>query len=94
MRIIEITALASGAHRNQNGNLTVVPEGWAVIPEEMELPDSFPFVNLVTEGQTVVGMTAGVVPEPEPIPEQTTTEERLQILEESMAALLEGEETE
>ena len=94
MHIIEITALASGAHRNQNGDLTAVPEGWAVIPEEIELPDSFPFVNLVTEGQTVVSMTAGVVPEPEPIPEQTTTEERFQRLEESMAALLEGEETE
>ena len=36
MTIIEIIALNNGAHRNQTGNISVVPDGWAVLPEEME----------------------------------------------------------
>lgn len=44
-RIIEIAQLVNGAHRNQtfHGSL---PEGWAVIPGDMELPVTFPFVEL------------------------------------------------
>ena len=33
MRIIEIAALDNGAHRNQDSQLSKVPEGWALIPE-------------------------------------------------------------
>ena len=65
MRIIEIKALENGAHRNQESNFDIIPEGWAVIPEEMEIPDTFPFVNITTENETVTSMTAGVMPEPE-----------------------------
>ena len=36
MTIIEIQALENGAHRNQSGQLKVIPEGWAVIPEEID----------------------------------------------------------
>lgn len=46
MRIIEIAALPSGGHRNQSGTLTVLPAGWAIIPEELTLPAAFPFVSL------------------------------------------------
>jgi hypothetical protein len=74
MRLIEILALDNGAHRNFNADMEVpVPEGWAVIPEEMENPDTFPFVNIeakeVDGVMTVTSMTAGVMPEPEPKPE-------------------------
>ena len=43
MRIIEIKALANGAHANQtvDGNFSV-PSGWAVIPGDMSTPN-FPF---------------------------------------------------
>lgn len=74
MRIIEIQALPNGAHRNQTGNFHAVPNGWAVIPEDVPIPETFPFVDLVVEGNTVVSMTAGVVPEPEPQPEPGPTE--------------------
>ena len=71
MRIIEITALSNGAHRNQSGFVGTVPEGWAVIPDSVELPN-FPF-GIVTAAEidgvmTVTEWIAGEMPEPEPDP--------------------------
>lgn len=83
MRIIEIAALSNGAHRNQkNSGVLSVPVGWAVIPDDMLIPDTFPFVDIAVVGgedaPVVVSMTAGVVPDPEPVPvpdpEPTDTE--------------------
>lgn len=84
MQIIEIQARLNGAHRNQSGEGTLsIPEGWAVIPEDMELPESFPFVDIETERYTpedaepymvVTVMTAREVPEPEPEPEPEPTQ--------------------
>ena len=48
MKIIEIAALENGAHRNQNGTLSKVPEGWAMIPEDMVL-ENFPFGEVTAE---------------------------------------------
>lgn len=75
MKLIEITALSNGAHRNQTYNGAIVPDGWAVIPDSMSIPDTFPFVNLTVDGQTVTSMTAGTIPEPEPEPEPEPTAE-------------------
>lgn len=76
MRIIEINALDNGAHNNQTINGVIpVPEGWAVIPDDMTIPDTFPFVNITVADSDeesvpfVTSMTAGEVPEPEPEPE-------------------------
>lgn len=74
MRIVEIKALDNGAHRNQTGNFSTIPDGWAEIPAAVAIPETFPFVDLAVEGQRVVSMTAGVVPEPEPQPEPEPTE--------------------
>lgn len=47
MRIIEIAALSNGAHRNQaTENDIILLDGWAVIPDDMTVPASFPFVNI------------------------------------------------
>lgn len=62
MRIIKIAAEANGAHRNQSGGTVKVPEGWAVIPNEMLLPPSFPFVDIEVEGQTIISMVASEIP--------------------------------
>lgn len=107
MRIIEILPLENGAHRNQTGNLDKVPEGYAQIPEDMTIPDTFPFVDIeVTEetrynevaryneetGETVIEqvpytvpvvskMTAGVMPDPVPLPEpRPSTDDVINIL--------------
>lgn len=74
MRIVEIQALDNGAHRNQTTTSTTIPDGWAVIPEGVEIPETYPFVDLVVQGNQVVSMTAGVVPQPEPEPEPEPTE--------------------
>lgn len=65
MRIIEIAALSNGAHRNQTGTFSTVPDGWAVIPESIVIPDTFPFVSIEADGQTVISMTAGIIPIPD-----------------------------
>lgn len=64
MFLVEIKALENGAHRNQNGGTTKVPDGWAVIPKGMEVPDTFPFVDIEVEDGIVVSMTAREKPEP------------------------------
>jgi hypothetical protein len=84
MRIIEIEMLENGGHRNQNSNYTFVPEGWAVIPEDMETPN-FPFGNITVEEidgvPTVTQWEAGKFPEPKPEPKtEPTTEELLNII--------------
>ena len=76
MKLIEVVALSNGAHRNQMCNFEMpVPDGWAVIPEDMTIPDTFPYVNITVDGTTVTSMMAGVVPEPEPEPEPEPTAE-------------------
>lgn len=55
MQIIEINALPNGAHNNQTCHGKLL-EGWAYIPDDMELPESFPFVNITVDGDTVTGM--------------------------------------
>ena len=74
MTIIEIAALENGAHRNQTGVFAVIPDGWAVIPEGMTIPETFPFVEVTAEGGAVTSLTAGTVPEPGPEPEPTMAE--------------------
>ena len=50
MKIIEINALENGAHKNQNcDKLKAAPDGWAIIPDNMEIPQTFPFVNITVD---------------------------------------------
>lgn len=65
MKIIEIKTQANGAHRNQEGTFATVPEGWAEVPSGIQIPDTFPFVNITVEDCVVTSMTAGTMPEPE-----------------------------
>ena len=65
MRIIEIAALSNGAHRNQTGTVSIITSGWAVIPENIVIPDTFPFVSIEVNGQTVTSMIAGIIPVPD-----------------------------
>ena len=75
MLIIEIAALENGAHRNDRlDSFKNIPDGWAIVPAEIEIPDTFPFVNIEVEDGVVTSMTAGVVPEPEPMPEPEPTD--------------------
>lgn len=78
MRIVEIKALDNGAHRNQSGYLLEIPEGYAQIPDDMELKN-FPFGKVTAKEidgvMTVTEWVAGVIPEvEEPEPPITETE--------------------
>jgi hypothetical protein len=80
MRIIEIAALDNGAHRNQTFH-GVLPDGWAIIPDDMET-ENFPFGEVeaaeIDGVMTVTKWTPGVMPEPEPeVEPEPTTEDIL-----------------
>ena len=64
MNIIEINAFTNGAHRNQSG-ANVLPEGWAIIPDDIIIPESFPFVDIEVDGNIVTSMTARELPKPD-----------------------------
>jgi hypothetical protein len=79
MNIVEIAPLSNGAHRNQDG-LAACPTGWAVIPDGMETPSTYPFVNITVSDATppvVLKMEAGTVPEPEPMTPGISAEDTL-----------------
>ena len=69
MTIIQIKAQSNGAHANQTTSMPLpeIPEGWAVVPEDMAIPDTFPFVSIEVDGQVVISMSPSVVPDPEPV---------------------------
>ena len=82
MKIIRIQKNQNGSHDNVTGGSIFPPPGWAVVPDEMEIPETFPFVEIEVEGNVVTKMTAGVVPEPEPDTEPTPAlKERVAALE-------------
>lgn len=85
MKILKIETQKNGSHLNQSidGNM-LLPDGWAVIPDDMEL-ENFPFGEVETEEidgvMTVTKWTAGTIPEPKPMPEpESSTDEVLNAL--------------
>lgn len=52
MKIIEIAPLENGAHRNQTGNFSQVPKGYAQIPDDLQIPATFPFVDIEVTDET------------------------------------------
>lgn len=83
-RTIEIAALSNGAHRNNFGDNVGIPEGWAEIPEGMEIPSTWPFVGVAAVDGIVTELTAGTVPDPEPEPTpEPTVEEHVAALEDA-----------
>ena len=72
MTIIELAALENGAHRNQTGDFAAIPDGWAVVPAAVALPDTFPFIGVEAADAdgvpTVTALTPAAVPAPAPLP--------------------------
>ena len=99
MRLIEIKQLENGAHLNQTiSALSTIPEGWAVIPEDMVCAN-FPFGEVTAEEvaveKEVIGEDGEVTIETEyvmtvtnwvpgeiPVPEEMPEEEPTPELEE------------
>lgn len=93
MRIIEIKQLENGAHQNQTGNFETVPEGYAVIPDDMVL-DNFPFGKLnyrtINGIKTVVNWEALPIPQVEEEIKTPSFEERLSKIESLFEKLQKG----
>ncbi len=53
MRIIEINTLENGGHRNQIGNFEIIPDGWAVVPDDMETPN-FPYGDIEVKDEDII----------------------------------------
>lgn len=93
MRIVEIKPFENGGHRNQSWNGGTIPEGFAVIPDNMETPN-FPFgtvtVKKINGIITVTKWTAGKIPETPETAKPITTNERLEALESAMLEMALG----
>ena len=90
MLMIELEAQANGAHRNQSGTLLHPPEGWAVVPPELEAEARryLPFIDLTVESGKITGIGQGPVPEPaEPPAPEPTQAERLRADVDFLAAV-------
>lgn len=67
MRIIEIQVNELGGHDNQFSSVDIpVPDGWVIIPDDMELPYSFPFVTFHYRKGIVTDMSPLPIPAPPP----------------------------
>lgn len=81
MRIIQIAENELGGHLNQETTTDViVPEGWAVIPDDMAIPETFPFVRITVRNGVVKSMVAGTMPPDEPVTPQPTADDILNAL--------------
>lgn len=78
MLYIKIKANDNGSHANQSGGAHP-GRGWAVIPDDMEIPETFPFVEVTASKGVVTSMTAGTVPEPTPNPALEITQLKAQL---------------
>ena len=66
MLIIEIAA-TNGAHRNQAGIFSAIPEGWAEVPAELEAKAMgyLPYIDLTVSDGAITAVAQGTIPEPD-----------------------------
>lgn len=53
---IKIEAHNNGGHANQSGGL-VTQDGWVTIPDNISIPNTFPFVDIVIENGEVTQLS-------------------------------------
>ena len=71
-----------GRHAYMESSIYLNDPNYALVPENMAIPSSFPYVNIEVEDGIVVKMTPLPIPEPEPEPEpQPTIGDRVTNLE-------------
>ena len=62
MKIININPDPNGAHCIKEINSINVPLSWAKLPDDVIVPDTFPFVIPIIDDQIVVELLPGYVP--------------------------------
>lgn len=79
MRAIKIEANANGSHENMVFDHPIhMPPGWALIPDDVEIPNSFPFVDVEIQDGLVVRLAVREIEVPD---EQPKTPSRLDEIE-------------
>lgn len=79
MRVVKINANNNGSHENTLlPDKSVVPKGWVEIPSNLDIPESFPFVDLVFENDKLIAMSSREVPHVDPIEEPVSPFDRLE----------------
>lgn len=63
-----------GKHNTITGNNLMIYTGYALIPNGMALPTSFPYVDIEVQNKVVTKMTPLPVPEPTPEPTPAPTQ--------------------
>lgn len=92
MKIIEITKLENGAHRNQETNdFHVLPEGWAMIPDFLET-ENFPFgdieIDVINNISVVTKWIPGELPEAPALPEEESVIDLENVSYDALAAAI------
>lgn len=82
MRFIEIQADKNGAHAYQTISVDIpAPDGYALVPDDMAIPDTIPYVDIDVRDGVVTKMTAGAVPNiPETPAEPPAAEDTMSML--------------
>lgn len=81
MRFIEIESLENGGHDNFTTSEQIeTPEGYVIIPDDMELPYSFPFCTFHYRKGVVTDMSPLPIPAPPPIYDEPDPSEILNAL--------------
>lgn len=63
-----------GKHNTITGNNLMIYPGYALIPNGMALPTSFPYIDVEVQNKVVTKMTPLPVPEPAPEPTPAPTQ--------------------
>ena len=91
MHIINLTPLEEGVYNDHKADhITAPPEGWAMIPEDMVLPSTFPRLGSITAEEKTYAYDVEVEKQDEETGEMVTVTERREKVIMTVTAMTEG----
>ena len=91
MHIINLTPLEAGVYNDHKADhITAPPEGWAMIPEDMELPSTFPRLGSIEAKEITYTYDVEVEKQDEETGEMVTVTERREKVIMTVTAMTEG----
>lgn len=91
MHIINMTALEEGVYNDHKADhITAPPEGWAMIPEDMVLPSTFPRLGSITAEEITYTYDVEVEKQDEETGEMVTVTEQREKVIMTVTAMTEG----
>lgn len=91
MHIIDLTPLEVGVYNDHKADhITAPPEGWAMIPEDMVLPSTFPRLGSITAEEKTYTYDVEVEKKDEETGEMVTVTEHLEKVIMTVTAMTDG----